>query len=211
VSHSMREELLMFRRELPHWFEIHRAANIVLALVAVAGWGAFILVSQSSASIESQLRAQVASLSQIQTDLLSERARAQATTGEWKQLQAQIPAIREELRQLTDARDQTQSELVLAQLGLSDAINRASHAHEDVSATGSVESKAPDPKQAVAATAQKALAKLGYGKLTADGVIGPGTRRAIEAFQRDKGLTVTGELDAPTLKQLTQSLKVAAR
>jgi chromosome segregation ATPase len=207
----MCEELLMFRRELPHWFEIHRAANVVLALVAVSGWGAFILVNQSSANIESQLRAQVASLSQIQMDLLSEQTRAQATMGDWKQLQAQLPAVREELRQLTDARDQAQSELVLAQLGLSEAINRASQAHEDVSTTGSVGSKAPDPKQAVAATAQKALSKLGYGKLTADGVVGPGTRRAIEAFQRDKGLTVTSELDAPTLKQLTQSLKVAAR
>jgi hypothetical protein len=201
----------MFRRELPNRFEIHRATNVILALVAVAGWGAFILVNRSSDEVESQLRAQVASLSQIQLDLLSERAQAQAATGEWKQLQAQIPAVRDELRQLTDARDQTRSELVLAQLGLSDVINRASQPHEDVSVTGSVGSKAPDPKQAVAATAQKALTKLGYGKLTADGVIGPGTRRAIEAFQRAKGLTVTSELDAPTLTQLTQSLKVAAR
>jgi hypothetical protein len=201
----------MFRRDFPNWFEIHRAVNVVLALVAVAGWGAFILVNQSSAEVESQLRAQVASLSQIQMDLLSERARTQATIGEWRQVQAQIPAVREELKQLTDARDQAQSELVLAQMGLSDVISRAFQPHEDISVTGSVGSKAPDQKQAVAATAQKALTKLGYGKLTADGVIGPGTRRAIEAFQRDKGLTVTSALDAPTLKQLTQSLKVAAR
>ncbi|MBM1169378.1 peptidoglycan-binding domain-containing protein [Microvirga arabica] len=47
--------------------------------------------------------------------------------------------------------------------------------------------------------------------MTADRVVGPGTRRAIEAFQRDKGLTVTSEVDDPTLKRLTQSLKVAAR
>ena len=100
---------------------------------------------------------------------------------------------------------------MLAQPELSDAINRASQAHGDVSTTGLVGSKAPDPKQAIAATAQKALPKLGYGKLTADRVVGPGTRRAIEAFQRDKGLTVTGKLDGPTLKQLTRSLKVAAR
>jgi len=81
----------------------------------------------------------------------------------------------------------------------------------DVSTTASVGGKTPDPKKAVAATAQKALSKLGYGKLTADGVVGPGTRRAIEAFQRDKGLTVTSEFDASTLKKLTQSLKIAAR
>ncbi len=201
----------MFRRELPTRFEMHRAVTIVLTLVALAGWSAFILIRRSSDEVESQLRAKVASLSQIQMDLLSERARAQATAGEWKQVEAQLPAVREELRQLTEARDQAQSELVLAQLSLSDVINRASQPHGDVSVTGSVESKASDSKQAVAATAQKALSKLGYGKLTADGVVGPGTRRAIEAFQRGKGLTVTSELDAPTLKQLAQSLNVAAR
>ena len=48
-------------------------------------------------------------------------------------------------------------------------------------------------------------------KLTADRVVGPRTRRAIEAFQRDKGRFVTSELDGPTLKQLTRSLKVTAR
>ncbi|MPR09076.1 peptidoglycan-binding domain-containing protein [Microvirga tunisiensis] len=157
------------------------------------------------------LRAQVANLSQIQLNLLSEQARALAAIGEWKRLQAQLPAVREELRQLMGTRDQAQSELVVAQPELSGAINRASQAHGDVSTTGLVGSKAPDPKQAIAATAQKALPKLGYGKLTADRVVGPGTRRAIEAFQRDKGLTVTGKLDGPTLKQLTRSLKVAAR
>jgi len=156
------------------------------------------------------LRAQVANLSQVQLGLLSEQARALATIGEWKQLQAQLPAVREELRQLMGTRDQAQSELVLAQPELSDAINRASQAHEDASATGLVGRKAPDPKEAIAATAQKALSKLGYRKLTADRVVGPGRRRAIEAFQRDKGLTVTSELDGPTLKQLTRSLKVAA-
>jgi hypothetical protein len=156
------------------------------------------------------LRAQVANLSQIQLDLLSEQARVLATIGKWKQLQAQLPAVREELRWLMDIRGQAQSERVLAQPELSDAINRASQAHGDVSTTGSVGSKALDPKQAIAATAQKALPKLGYGKVTAGRVVGPRTRRAIEAFQRDKGLFVTSELDGPTLKQLTQSLRVAA-
>lgn len=193
------------------WFEIHRAATVVSALVAAAGWGAFILVSHASSSIESELRAQVANLDRIQQELLSERAQAQATVGEWTQLQARIPAAREELTQLADARDQAQSELVLTQLALSDVARRVSHPQQDVPVTGSVANTTPDPKQTVAATAQKALTKLGYGRLTPDGALGPGTRRAIAAFQRDKGLTVTSELDTPTLNQLTRALQIAAR
>lgn len=50
--------------------------------------------------------------------------------------------------------------------------------------------------------AQKALAKLGHGGLTADGLMGPGTRAAIEHFQKAKGLEVTGELGPRTLKAL---------
>ncbi len=55
----------------------------------------------------------------------------------------------------------------------------------------------------VTLTAQKALTRLGYGPLKADGVAGPGTRRVIEAFQRANTLPVTGELDTPTLQRLT--------
>ena len=50
------------------------------------------------------LRAQVANLSQIQLDLLSEQARALATIDEWKRLKAQLPAVREELRWLMHIR-----------------------------------------------------------------------------------------------------------
>lgn len=52
------------------------------------------------------------------------------------------------------------------------------------------------------ASAQKALAKLGYGPVTADGLMGSGTRTALEKFERDKKLPVTGELSPRTVKQL---------
>lgn len=58
---------------------------------------------------------------------------------------------------------------------------------------------APQPR---VASAQKALAKLGYGPITADGVLGAGTRQAIEKFEREKNLPVTGALQPKTTRKL---------
>jgi peptidoglycan hydrolase-like protein with peptidoglycan-binding domain len=59
----------------------------------------------------------------------------------------------------------------------------------------------PEP-QARVALGQKALLKLGYGPLKADGLMGPGTRQALERFERDHKLPVTGELSGRTLRAL---------
>lgn len=52
-------------------------------------------------------------------------------------------------------------------------------------------------------SAQKALSRIGYGPLTADGLMGAGTRGAIERFEKASGLPVTGELGPRTLKALS--------
>jgi len=56
----------------------------------------------------------------------------------------------------------------------------------------------PDQEQSLdertVAAAQRALTQLGYAVGTADGVIGPATRRAIAAFQKDHGLAEDGRL-----------------
>jgi peptidoglycan hydrolase-like protein with peptidoglycan-binding domain len=53
--------------------------------------------------------------------------------------------------------------------------------------------------------AQHALAQLGYPVGVADGVAGPATRRAIQAFQKDRGLAEDGRL-TPALVKLLVSL-----
>lgn len=71
-------------------------------------------------------------------------------------------------------------------------------------ATGAV-SRSPDLKpepQRLVLSAQRALVKLGYAPLTADGLIGPATRSALERFERDRRLPVTGELGARTVREL---------
>ena len=52
--------------------------------------------------------------------------------------------------------------------------------------------------------AQERLNALGYNVGAADGAIGPRTTAAIRSFQADKGLNVTGRLDAATLDALSR-------
>jgi hypothetical protein len=49
---------------------------------------------------------------------------------------------------------------------------------------------------------QRALAYQGYYYGPIDGVLGPGTRRAIQRYQIDHGLAVTAAIDEPTLATL---------
>jgi hypothetical protein len=64
-----------------------------------------------------------------------------------------------------------------------------------------VRDPARDPARPVAA-AQRALAKLGYLQSRADGVPGEATKAAIERFERDRKLPVTGQLNPRTLREL---------
>jgi len=52
------------------------------------------------------------------------------------------------------------------------------------------------------AAAQRALTQLGYATGTADGVMGPATRRAIAAFQKDHGLAEDGRLSLALVAML---------
>ena len=49
---------------------------------------------------------------------------------------------------------------------------------------------------------QRELRRLGYYRGSIDGDIGPGSRSAIRAFQADRGLSVTGRIDASLLRSL---------
>ncbi len=57
--------------------------------------------------------------------------------------------------------------------------------------------------QRLVASAQRALVKLGYGPLKTDGLLGQGTRQALERFERDRRLPVTGELGQRTARELS--------
>ena len=58
------------------------------------------------------------------------------------------------------------------------------------------------PSQKTIVAVQKELAKLGYYNGPLDGLIGPQTERAISWFQSIDQLSVSGQIDDPTLKAL---------
>jgi hypothetical protein len=69
------------------------------------------------------------------------------------------------------------------------------------------DSSAQDRTARVAA-AQRALQKVGF-VVKPDGSFGATTRQAIERFERDRGLTVTGDLSPRTLRELSAQSGVA--
>ncbi len=73
--------------------------------------------------------------------------------------------------------------------------------------TGSLSTPAPSSPapDATVQTIQSKLNELGYEAGTADGLMGRGTRLAIQAFQRDNGLAVDGSPTAALLQLLMSS------
>jgi hypothetical protein len=50
---------------------------------------------------------------------------------------------------------------------------------------------------------QRALSDYGYGQITPNGVVGPETRAAIERFERERRLPVTGQISERLTRELT--------
>ena len=85
------------------------------------------------------------------------------------------------------------------------AVPQGRDAIGDLLRGGVVTTPPADPKQeqvrSVAAV-QRALKRLGYGPVKADGIFGSGTKLALERFERDRKLPVTGEISPRVLKEL---------
>jgi hypothetical protein len=181
------------------------ALPIILALVAVVGWGLLVLSRQSAAEFEEHLRGQVASLHQRQMELLNERTQREATVGTLEKLRSDVAALRQEQEGLKQARDQLETDLTRLREEQAAARDTSGQVRATHGATASPAAR----ERASIVTAQKTLTKLGYGPLAADGIMGPKTRQAIEDFQHDRELKMTSELDPSTLRQLTASNQTA--
>ncbi|HET8578562.1 MAG TPA: BON domain-containing protein [Methylomirabilota bacterium] len=72
--------------------------------------------------------------------------------------------------------------------------DQSARAHEPVAGSSA-------PQEQVKA-AQDSLKRQGYDPGPTDGIMGPRTAAALKNFQRDKGLTMTGEADAATMSKL---------
>lgn len=108
-------------------------------------------------------------------------------------LQAQIGAITEELVRLDESLQEVHGSLQVAQTG--------GGARTGGSAVGGIY-RTPSGFELPALQIQQALQNAGYYRGSLDGKIGPDTRSAIEAFQRDQGLEVDGIVGRGTWAKL---------
>lgn len=190
-------------RKAPH---LNRVLVSALALAAIGGWGMFIHTNQMSSEVEAELRGQVTSLQDTHQQLQSQREQAQAAaSAEAAKLRRDLSSARDAFTRLSEQHDRIKAELAEAQAKLQPT-PQAQSSRKGASPVAFIDVKPrPAPQDIVAA--QKALTELGYGPLKADGALGPGTRQAIEKYQREAGLTVTGELHAETLQVLLDPAK----
>ncbi|MGO4525433.1 peptidoglycan-binding protein [Microvirga sp. 2MCAF35] len=151
---------------------------------------------------------QTAALQEYQSEFLSQRMKAENGAREIVKLHEQLASARSDIERLTA--QHTESETNLAATREQLASLQGLHAPPALDGAPALRDVTPLPTKQDVISAQKALTDLGFGKLEADGVVGPTTRQAIEEYQRLVGLTVTGKLHAQTLQSLMRSAKVVA-
>jgi len=180
--------------------------GIGLSAATIVGWGLFTYSVLSTGSVEHNLRREVSQLRQRIEAVTVERDQ-QAQANERRILAGQdlntilvrIEAATEELQQLDSLRASVSQAIEQTRLQLTGPSDQPIVMTE--SPTVSTTSAVRLSKQEIR-TAQEALVDFGYGKLKADGAVGPSTRKAVEAFERAKGLPITGKLGTATLQAL---------
>ena len=189
--------------------------KISLIAVTAVGWGLLAYSTLSSGSEEQaaqteimQLHQQIETVTAERDQLAQERERTIHAGQDLQNVQKQIEAAIQELQQLDALRASVSQAIEQARLQLTRS--SAPAVAKEESSRVSVTSATPLPKQQIRA-AQEALTDFGYGRIEADGVLGPSTRKAIEAFESAKGLPVTGRLSAATLQALRVHAASAAQ
>lgn len=198
----------MTRMQVGRGFSSSRLIIAGITVAAISGWGAFAYSAFSTTQIRQQLNGQVARLQEYQTQLQSQRQEAEEKARQIARLQEQLASAGNEIERLSKKHREAEANLAQAEEKLALVQRRFTPpALENAPALRGV---TPNPAKQDVSAAQEALTKLGFGKLEADGELGPTTRKAIEEFQRVAGLTVTGELNSLTLESLMRSARVVA-
>ncbi|EIM28448.1 peptidoglycan-binding domain-containing protein [Microvirga lotononidis] len=183
--------------------------NRLTIAIAVAGWALYgfsVLMPRSSGA---DPQAEIARLRQVaetagadRDALAAELVRFKEGNRDLQHVQNRIAATTQELKHLEYLRSRISGEIDVMRPQPSKAPSQAvappeSSILSDAAGAG--------PSKDEIGYAQQALTALGFGPLKADGVFGPGTRRAVEAFQQARGLPVTGKLEAATLRAIQNS------
>jgi len=190
-------------------------AGTGLFAAAALGLGLFIYSAMASEAENKdaktellQLRQQIETLTAERDQVTKESNRRILAGQSLHSIQVQIEAATGELQQLDELRANVSRAIEQARLELTGPTSQ--NAAPEESPTVTTTSAVPLSKREIRA-AQEALIDFGYGKLRADGSLGPSTRRAIKAFERAKGLPVTGKLGAATIQALKTRTASAAQ
>jgi murein L,D-transpeptidase YcbB/YkuD len=177
-----------------------------LLAVAAVGWGLVAYSAVSSGSDEQAVQDEITRLHQEvqvvaaeRNKLAQERDQTIQASRDLQHLQSQTAAVRQELQRLETMRERVSEAIDQAHPKLVTLAARSGAGNESTS----VSSAAPASlsKYQIRA-AQEALIDLGHASFEADGVFGPSTSKAVEAFERARGLPVTGKLGTSTLQAL---------
>ena len=182
----------------------YKVASGVLGVLALLGWGLFGYSLGSPGSQEDALREQTARLQSDLDKLNAERGRVateysqlRQSAGDLQRVQGQLASVQEQVKGLEQTRAQLNDSIAQAQARLASSLDSSDDARATTTGT-----TPPVNRPVRLDAAQEALTKLGYGPLVSDGRMGRKTRQAIEAFERARGLAVTGELGAATVRAL---------
>ena len=177
-----------------------------LLAATIIGLGLFAYSVLFSGSEEQSAQTEIAHLhQQLQTvtaerdQLAHDREKALQAGQDLKATRQKVEAAMQELQDLDALRASVSQAIEQARLQLTGPSDRPI-TRIDISTTGSTSATPPSKEQI--RTAQEALVDFGYGSLEADGVFGPSTSKAVEAFERAKGLPVTGKFGRATLEAL---------
>jgi murein L,D-transpeptidase YcbB/YkuD len=163
---------------------------------------------EQSADEVAQLHLQIQAVTAERDQLARDKAQALQAGQDLQATRQKVEAAMQELQELDALRASVSQAIEQARIQLTGPSDRPI-ATADMSTTGST-SAAPPSKEQIR-TAQEALVDFGYGSLEADGVFGPSTSKAVEAFERAKGLPVTGKLGPATLEALRGHIASAAQ
>jgi murein L,D-transpeptidase YcbB/YkuD len=164
---------------------------------------------EQSAQIElAHLHQQIQAVTAERDQLARDKAQTRQAGQDLEAARQQVEAAMQELQELDALRASVSQAIEQARLQLTGSSDRPITT-ADLSTTGSTSAVPPSKEQIL--TAQEALVDFGYGSLEADGVFGPSTSKAVEAFERAKGLPVTGKLGPATLEALRSHIVSAVQ
>jgi len=200
-------------RMTSHIIPTGKVAGIALGTLALIGWGLYGYSAVSAGSQDdavhaelTRLRRQLEQTSAERSRLAAERDQLVQSSGDLQQIQRQIASDREQLKALEQVRAQLTETIAQLRSQMA-ALTNPSPDNEAASQAGP-NRPLPGQKARVSAV-QEALTKLGYAELKADGLFGPNTRHAIEAFERANGLPVTGTLNTRTVQAIAGAAGVS--